>query len=62
MEPSLYVFVNYFRPDDNEFTEPFIIYQTSIPNTIMKAATCTADTVNIGYQCVLQLQKLTTAD
>src|SRR5947209_1632711 len=59
LEPHTYVYVNFFEPDINNFTDPFIIYQTSIPNINMKFSMCAADTMGIGYQCVLQLRKIT---
>ena len=56
------VYVNYFRPNINKFTDPFIIYETSIPNVVLKYAACTTDTVEFGYQCVLHLRKITITD
>ncbi|RIA93990.1 hypothetical protein C1645_873712 [Glomus cerebriforme] len=57
LQPSLYVYVNYYKPEFNNFTDPFIIYQTSTPNVSMKFAMCSSDNLGIGYQCVLQLKR-----
>src|SRR5581483_11940732 len=66
LEPSLYVYISFFKPEINQFTDPFIIYQTTKPqNSIsinLKFAECMADTLGVGYQCVLQLRNITSID
>jgi hypothetical protein len=62
LQPNLYVYVNFYKPEINKLTEPFIIYQTSIPNIFMTFAMCSVDNLGIGYQCVIQLRKITAVD
>jgi hypothetical protein len=62
LQPSLYVYVNFYKPEINNFTEPFIIYHTSVPNVFMNSAMCMADNWGIGFQCVIHLRKRTAID
>ncbi|GBC02683.1 hypothetical protein RclHR1_04750011 [Rhizophagus clarus] len=62
LQPTLYVYVNFYKPEINDFTEPFIIYQTSIPNIFMTFAMCSVDNLGIGYQCIIQLRKITSTN
>lgn len=64
LQPSLYIYVNFYKPENEnkKLTDPFIIYQTSTPNLSMTFAMCSADNMGIGYQCVIQLRKMTEID
>ena len=66
LEPSLYIYVSFFNPEINKFTDPFIIYQTAKPQNStsinLRAAMCSPDFLGVGYQCVLQLINITSVD
>ncbi|RIA83591.1 hypothetical protein C1645_785968 [Glomus cerebriforme] len=59
LQPSLYVYANFYSPDMNEFTDPFIVYTTNVQDMILTNVICVPDTLGIGYKCILQLQKTT---
>ncbi len=57
LQPNLNVYVSFFRPEIYNFTEPFIIYQTTISNITMKKARCLRDYSKFGFNCILKFKK-----
>ncbi|CAG8651380.1 2949_t:CDS:2, partial [Funneliformis caledonium] len=55
LQPSIIIFVSFFNPEINNFTKPFIIYQTAISNITMKWSNCNSDYTKIQYTCVIHL-------
>ena len=62
LQPSLNVYVSFFKPEINNFTEPVIIYQTSISNLTMKDAYCSIDTFTLKFKCIVRLRKTSLTD
>ncbi|RIA95738.1 hypothetical protein C1645_756911 [Glomus cerebriforme] len=59
LQPSLYIYANFYNPDNDEFTNPFIVYTTNVQDTILTGAICVPDIFGIGYKCIFQLQTTT---
>ena len=58
LNPSLNVYVRFFKPEINKFTKPFIIYQT-IANVSVMDVSCTPDFIRVEFKCLLFLQRNT---
>ena len=61
LQPSLNIYVSFFKPEINNFTEPLIIYQTSISNLTMENIFCTTDVLSV-FKCMVHLRKTTSTD
>src|SRR5688572_6352427 len=57
LRPSLNIYVSYFRPELNNFTEPFIIYQTSVSNLTMEYTFCNIDISTVKSKCLIRLRR-----
>ncbi|CAG8550524.1 12249_t:CDS:2, partial [Funneliformis mosseae] len=55
LQPSIIIYVSFFIPEINDFTKPFIIYQTAISNITMKMSMCNPDITKFQYTCVIRL-------
>ena len=59
LKPSLSVYVRFFDREINNFTKPFIIYQTNANDVILAGADCGPDFIKIEFRCLLYLNRTT---